>query len=280
MFDFRYHVVSLAAVFLALVLGILVGVAISDPGLADRTDKQNLRDEIARLEQRLDSAQIRDESDAAAAAFADEAYEAVMEDRLRDTPDIALIVVGSPEDDAVEAATAAILDADGTVVRMRALRVPIPDDLDETESPAEVGRALGEEFVAGGETPAWDDLSSELVLERSGDFEAPAHGVVVVRAVQPQREQTARFLRGLYQGLEGSVPAVGVETASVETSAVEVWRRAGLSIVDDVDSPVGGIALAVLLSGAAEGHYGIKGGAEAAVPPIEPVPPPPEDTGG
>jgi len=279
-FDFRYHVVSLAAVFLALVLGILVGVAISDPGLADRTDKQNLRDEIARLEQRLDSAQIREESDAAAAAFADEAYESVMDDRLRDTPDIALIVVGSPEDDAVEAATAAILDADGTVVRMRALRVPIPDDLDETASPADLGRALGEEFVAGGETPAWDDLSSELVLERSGDFEAPADGVVVVRAVQPQREQTARFLRGLYQGLEGSVPAVGVETASVETSAVEVWRRAGLSIVDDVDSPVGGIALAVLLSGAAEGHYGIKPGAEAAVPPIEPVPPPPEDTGG
>jgi hypothetical protein len=279
-FDFRYHVVSLAAVFLALVLGILVGVAISDPGLADRTDKQNLRDEIARLEQRLDSAQIRGESDAAAAAFADAAYEAVMEDRLRDTPDIALLVVGSPEDDAVEAATSAILDADGTVVRMRALRVPIPDDLDEPESAADLGRALGEEFVAGGETPAWDDFSSELVLERSGDFEAPVDGVVVVRAVRPQREQTARFLRGLYQGLEGSVPAVGVETASVESSAVEVWRRAGLSIVDDIDSPVGGIALAVLLSGSAEGHYGIKPGAEAAVPPIELVPPPPEETGG
>ena len=31
MFDLRYHVASLAAVFLALVIGILVGVGISDP---------------------------------------------------------------------------------------------------------------------------------------------------------------------------------------------------------------------------------------------------------
>jgi hypothetical protein len=279
-FDFRYHVVSLAAVFLALVLGILVGVAISDPGLADRTDKQNLRDEIARLEQQLDSARIREESDAAAAAFADEAYEAVMEDRLRDTPDIALLVVGSPEDDAVEAARETILDAGGTVVRMRALRVPIPGDVDETQTPAELGRSLGEEFVAGGETPAWDEFSSELVLERSGDFEDPADAVVVVRAVPPQREETARFLRGLYVGLEGGAPAVGVETSSIDRSAVEVWRGAGLSVVDDVDTPVGRIALAVLLSGAADGHFGIKPGADAPVPPIELVPPPPEETSG
>ena len=34
MFDLRYHVASLAAVFLALIIGILVGVGISDRGLA------------------------------------------------------------------------------------------------------------------------------------------------------------------------------------------------------------------------------------------------------
>ncbi|TML12523.1 MAG: hypothetical protein E6G33_13445 [Actinobacteria bacterium] len=33
MFDFRYHVASLAAVFFALVIGILVGVALASHGL-------------------------------------------------------------------------------------------------------------------------------------------------------------------------------------------------------------------------------------------------------
>jgi len=36
MFDLRYHVASLTAVFLALVIGILVGVGIADRGLVDR----------------------------------------------------------------------------------------------------------------------------------------------------------------------------------------------------------------------------------------------------
>ena len=36
MFDLRYHVASLAAVFVALIIGILVGVGISDRGLVDR----------------------------------------------------------------------------------------------------------------------------------------------------------------------------------------------------------------------------------------------------
>ena len=50
MFDFRYHVVSLTAVFLALVLGILVGVAIWDPELDRRIDNAALREQVGRLQ--------------------------------------------------------------------------------------------------------------------------------------------------------------------------------------------------------------------------------------
>ena len=40
MFDFRYHIASLAAVFLALVLGILIGVAISGRGFVDKAERK------------------------------------------------------------------------------------------------------------------------------------------------------------------------------------------------------------------------------------------------
>ncbi len=279
MFDFRYHVVSLAAVFLALVLGILVGVAISDPGLADRTDKQSLRDQIARLEDRLESAQTREDADTAAAAFAERAYDTIMNGRLREL-EIAVLVIGPPDDDVVAGVEETIEDAGGTLLRLRAIRVPVPDGVAELTTPAELGRLLGEEFVTGGETPSWDDLSSELVLERVRELDDPADAVVVVRTAQPQRQDTARLLRGLYEGLEGSVPAVGVEASRTEPSAVDAFERADLSIVDNVDTAVGRISLAVVLSGAANGHYGIKPGADAAVPPIDAVLPPPEDTGG
>ena len=52
MFDLRYHVASLAAVFIALIIGILVGVGLSGSGV----NKADLR--LARLQR--DSAARRD----------------------------------------------------------------------------------------------------------------------------------------------------------------------------------------------------------------------------
>ena len=49
MFDLRYHVASLAAVFLALVIGILVGVAISGRSLIRDSERAVLQNDIAEL---------------------------------------------------------------------------------------------------------------------------------------------------------------------------------------------------------------------------------------
>ena len=59
MFDLRYHVASLAAVFLALVIGILVGVGISRRGLVDDAERKLLNEQIASLQSR---ARRRDEA--------------------------------------------------------------------------------------------------------------------------------------------------------------------------------------------------------------------------
>ena len=47
MFDFRYHALSLVAVFLALVIGLLLGVAIGDKGLVSG-DAQDVRGSLRR----------------------------------------------------------------------------------------------------------------------------------------------------------------------------------------------------------------------------------------
>ena len=151
---------------------------------------------------------------------------------------------------------------------MRALKVPIDvRQLDAAlkSQPAAVGlrgkanlealgRALGQELVLGGDTPLWDALTgtTSLVEHRLGGTKMPADGVVVVRTASPQRGGTAKFLLGLYEGLgSAGVPAVGVEQTDAADSATAVFRQAGLSTVDDVDTPVGRLALLLLLGGAA-----------------------------
>ena len=171
-------------------------------------------------------------------------------------------------------------------MRMRAINVPIvSEELDTrlrragfTEYVGEsklddLGRELGRELVDGDETPLWDLLTPALVGEREGDFDAPADSVVVIRQAEPQQGDTARFLAGLYGGLaSSSAPAVGVEPTRVQQSAIPAFQRNVLSTVDGIDTPLGGLALILLLGGAEPGDYGIRDTAEDGIlPPIEPL---------
>jgi Copper transport outer membrane protein, MctB len=286
MFDLRYHVASLAAVFLALIIGILVGVGISDRGLVDSAKTKFLQDEVASLQRRLDNKsnqsadQARDR--AAAQTFINETYPALAHNRLKGKQ-VAVVFVGSVDPGTRSSVSRALNEAGAQQVRLRALKVPIDSkqlDAALKGEPAaaglrgkanleSLGRALGQELVLGGDTPLWNSLT-DLVEEQDGGYKIPADGVVVVRTVAPQRGGTTKFLRGLYEGLGSSgVPAVGAEQTDAAASATNAFRQAGLSTVDDVDTPVGRLALLLLLAGQPGGQYGVKDSArDGALPPL------------
>jgi Copper transport outer membrane protein, MctB len=266
MFDLRYHVASLAAVFLALLIGILVGVGISG---------REQRAGLAREQK-------------AARAFMEDAYPQLIADRLKGKR-IAILFVGSVNTGVRDQVERALAEAGARrPLRMRALNLPMNveqvdraldghADLERYRgdgSLADLGRELGTEFVVGGQTPAWDALTPVLVKERAGRLSRSADGAVVVRTTEPQRGETARFLAAFYSGLADSgVPAVGVETSRANPSAVPVWSRNDLSTVDDVDQRAGRLALTLLLAGGRPGDYGLKETADdGLVPPLDSVP--------
>jgi hypothetical protein len=292
MFTFRYHVVSLAAVFVALVVGILVGIGISGRGFVDKSERQQLQNQINDLRNQRDdlSAQLAasQKRQKAAQEYVANTYRAVMSERLRGKR-IAVLFVGHVDPDVRANVDDTLGAADApAALRVRALKTPVdPAALDGvlTKRPTlaqyagdakleDLGRALGEEFVGGGDTPLWTALSDLLVEERTGPPRRPADGVVVVRSAGPQQGPTARFLSGLYAGLAaGGVPVVGVETTKTTPSAVATYAHAGFSSVDDVDILEGRLALALLLSGADPGHYGLKQSASTGyLPQVEPLP--------
>ena len=288
MFDLRYHVASLAAVFVALLIGILVGVGMS--GKVDDAEKKQLKSDVSRLNAQLDAAGARRATKAreqeAGREVVKNAYPLLIADRLRGDR-IAILFAGAVDAGLRGDVERTLSDAgSGAPARMRALKLPIDatqvdsalnGELRSYRGDAEIddlGRKLADELVYGGDTPAWDALSSKLVEEKAGSFRRSVDGVVVVRTVKPQEGKTAQFLAGIYDGLADSgVPAVGVEISDVRESAVPVWSDAGLSTVDDVEGPAGRLALALLLSGSASGNYGLKASAsDGIVPPIEQLP--------
>jgi hypothetical protein len=291
MFDLRYHVASLAAVFLALVIGILVGVGISSGGFVQKGERRILNDKIDELGRSLDTARARtgdlSRAQRAAATYVEESYPMLMADRLARRR-VALVFVGPVDAEMRDLVERTLVDAGaGTTLRMRALRVPVDTDalgglldgrpvlarLGRPETVRDLGRRLAHELVRGGRAPVWRLLSPQLVAERSGNEGLAADAVVVARSVPPQQGPTSRLLRGFYEGLAASgVPAVGVETSQAATTAVDAFDKASLSSVDFVDTEVGRFALALLLAGGRPGSYGLKQTAtDGILPPIEAV---------
>jgi hypothetical protein len=287
MFDFRYHVASLAAVFLALIIGILVGVGIADRGLVDKANTHLLRQQVSSLRAQLKQASKRsavtEREQAAAQSYINETYPVLAKNRLK-AHRIAVVFIGSVDSGLSSAIDQVMHDSGAVQIRERELKVPVDDkqlDAKLSAQPGdhqyvgkskleELGNALGAELATGGDTPLWDTLNESLVDHQVGSGKQPVDGVIVARTAPPQRDGTSRFLFGLYQGLDSTgVPAVGIEASDADNSAVPIFKSAGLSSIDDVDTPAGRLGLVLLLAGSPGGQYGFKRSADdGALPPF------------
>jgi hypothetical protein len=302
MFDLRYHLASLAAVFIALAVGILLGVAIS--GKLSAADNRFAHDRIDQLNEELQQANGRADiigrRNQAAEDLLEISYPALMEERL-DGKNIGVLFVG-PVDGGVRSEILRTLSDAGAGSPVRLIAIDTPVDATELDAAlngdltlaqyavsgddfASLGTALGRELVDGEGTPTWSALSSNLVEERFGASTPPLDAVVVVRSWSPPEDPTAEqeqqaqptetLVEGLLSGLQqADVPVVGVETTAEDASAIDLYRTQGVSSVDDVETLAGRVALALLLAGGTPGHYGVKDSATDGVAPPVPVPVP------
>ncbi len=296
MFDLRYHVASLAAVFFALVIGILVGVALASHGLGN-SERKTLERQITASQNEIDSlnGQLNAASNdkKAGESFVANAYKAVMTDRLRGKK-IAVLSIGPVDPGMRSVVTKTVADANGTILRIRAISVPLALDVIDrvlrthrllkqfAAKPQDIGRELADEFVVGGETALWNTLETQLVEERTGTSKQTADGVIVIRSAAPQTDVTSKFLSGLLGELASRSTAAAIEVSGARPSFVPLYRKLGLSSIDDADTAVGRVALAVVLAGDASSdvHYGTRTGDDKVMPVVPAVQTTPVTTGG
>jgi hypothetical protein len=273
-FDFRYHALSLVAVFLALGIGIVLGASLGDSVIsqANKDVRSSLRNDVvtARQDARTAKAAVSNRD-----SFIGASFKRLAGGKLRGKR-VAIVSLGPLPQDVESGARTAVKDAGGNIDSVS--RFDVKPDL------LAIGGKLGGRFQLLGTSPGQlrpltRRIGRALVFGRgpaiklesafpdnfSGDYRG-ADAVVVYRADGQRDNQSERFETALVEGLrDPGVPVVGVERSDEDPSQIPFYVHAGLSTVDDGDQPAGRVALAMALAGAS-GNYGFKSTADAPLP--------------
>jgi hypothetical protein len=278
--DFRYHALSIVAVFLALGIGIVLGATLGDSVVsqANKDVRSSLRGDLldALADARAANAAVaqRDRFDTAAFPY-------VAGGRLRGR-NVTIVSSGALPQEIENSARNAVKDAGGTVDSISKLDAQ-PDLVSFGNAlgggfrllgtaPTQIrplGRRLGRSLVRGGRIPR--KLQNNFPDSFTGDY-TEADGVVFYRTDDDRDTQSKTFEDAVIDGMrDAGVPVVGVEQTDTDPSQIPDYVNAGLSTVDNLDIPQGRIALVLTLTGR-RGNFGFKQTAEGPLPPAPGTP--------
>jgi len=297
-FDFRYHALSLAAVLLALAVGVVIGVAIGDSDLVSSAKSgivHQLKEEVAEAQRHSGelSTQLHEGE-----AFTSDLYPIAVHGLLGGE-NVGLAFLGSSSNSINTYVRDAVTQAGGSLTTVVAFREPL--DLEGLSHAAEgtrfqslgaesastsgepgekagtliesFGSIVGKQLVSGGR-----DVERELISRVRGRLLTAFDGqlgkldaLVLVRndpsASSPeQSEASEQFEDGFVAGVaKAGITLVGVEQTSTEPSQVPWYQGKDIASVDDVQATAGQAALVYALTGS-HGAYGTKPTADSLLP--------------
>ena len=281
MFDFRYHALSLAEMFLLLAIVSVLGVTIAAP--LGRDVPSSLRHDVVDARRRARDA---DEQLKRRDQLIDDVFPRLAAGRL-DGVRVALVATGSLPDSVEGPVREAVEVAGGTVDSVTVLDPSEEsDELAKTLSrraggaagdrarPDALGRRIGALVLRGGRTAR--AVQRSLPDRFRGDYRG-AEAVAFFRArpdeYEPEEAALAERRLGERERLEDAMlaaiaagaPLVGVEEFTTDPSEIPWYRERKLASVDSVDLAAGRLALVYALDGA-EGAFGLKDSADRPLP--------------
>jgi hypothetical protein len=291
MFDYRYHALSLAAVLLALAVGVVIGVAIGDSNLVSSAKSgivHDLSSEVSAAQHQTGQLRVQLTGEE---AFANDLYPIAVHGLLSGRS-IGLVFLGGASDRVDGLVRNAVTQAGGDLSMVVAVREPLDlaglartavgthyAALATEQSKAgeqlveRFGALIGRQLVSGGQSVSRELVSrarAPLLSAFDGQL-GKLEGIVVLRSepagmIPEQAHAAAAFESGLIDGVTAvGAPAVGVELSSTEPSQVPWYQGQDIASVDDLDATAGQAALIYALTGS-RGSYGTKSTANSLLP--------------
>src|SRR3954468_10312867 len=291
MLDFRYHALSLVAVFLALAIGIVLGVTIGDSLVSDaeRSLRGNLRADVEKAH--VDVSEARTELNGRDRML-DQLYPQLVASRLGGER-VALVSWGRLPNNIESGVRDAVSKGGGrldSVSRLDSISqfdTPLTtlkralgngvfaEETADDESLKALGRSLARAIVGGG--PMVKSLESSFPDNFAGRFRR-ADAVAFYEAPKPddgsdgqgvkeREDDRARTIETamIDELTNHTIAVVGVEATNTEASQIPRYKSLHLSSSDSVDKSGGRIALVYALAGA-KGSFGFKSTADQPLP--------------
>lgn len=284
MYNLRYHVASLVAVFLALTVGLLLGTVVAERGTLDESSRvmvEDLQRQFKVLQ--AENAQLSTDLDRSA-AFGKDAAPVLVAERLPGTT--VAVIVNAGRGNGLSALVD-VLEQAGAVPVVYTFETP---GLDLSEAvPSGLPELIGGEFAAQGTGPASeafiDAVAARLAAEWASTGVRPVTELLVSQGVLSVRGESGAaaadacvsmsafggepdaFARAVLAAFDDTDrPGVAAEASTQVTGVAADALDAGLSAVDHVETPQGAVSLVYLLSGEGKGYFGFGAGAEAPYP--------------
>lgn len=288
--DFKYHIASLVAVFLALGIGILIGSTM----LGNDTLIEYQKQVTDRLETQLENLRQKNESLQASANS--------LQMDLNLQKDFNKKILPYLLDDRLEGTKLAILETNGyrfsgdlinvlemagaevtsvtSFMNFAGIKEDLARDLGWQEEQEEVEGERPQAFVASlvaqsllsGDMNKINPLVQHDLVRITGSYGEPLDAVIIVGGSQDEKNAhmeeldlpIIKFLQ------KNGLPVYGVEESTALYSYMEFYQSQRLpATVDNIDTVPGQLALVLAIDGQ-PGNYGIKNNAKRLLPEIKP----------
>ncbi|MGQ9581760.1 MAG: copper transporter [Armatimonadota bacterium] len=290
MIDIRYHVYSLAAVFFALAIGVVMGTTFAKSSPPSESEKRTIlryENSMRILKREIEKASKGAAKYEALARSNEEFCKAVLplivKGRLN-WHSVAIIQTGD-YDEVTGAVKQALELAGASVESITTLNRKFPFNNDQKVASvlAECGvftentqkacdkllEIMADTIVAGTHSHLISKLEDLDIAQFSGNYDKyrRIRLVVLVGGASSETRNTAGIIDSrLVTALEAlKATIVGCESSDAASSYVPAWQKAGIATVDNANSAIGQIAMICALNGE-KANYGLKPTADRLIP--------------
>lgn len=289
--NLRYHIASLAAVFLALGIGILIGTTLlGDKPIIDETNRMlsDIRSKLNNLEKKNEESQTvissYEESNGRHIELEKKVLPLLIKQKLIGTSVAVINTTGDDDQykDLVSVLTKAGAKVESNITIENNLSLSEIDNKDELLQKLNIVEKDENKIISSIITqltnaifnPKGNEIISYLndkeLIRVKGRFGVPIKAVVIIGG---NNEEVSEYFDNIDKPiikslLQNKVQVVGVESTNIPYSYIKNYQKLGLSTIDNIDTVPGQIALIHVISGK-KGNYGIKSTADNFLPDLE-----------